>query len=267
MKIIQKIAKKLSNTKLKNQLFKIFGYDDERTSFNEFLNKLDNPKFNENFRADDFKKFIIDSSKWFNEDTTAATILQKAETYDVLPEVGKRGKKEKGQISKGRTNNNDGKGLYDYEIEEIMKPYKNFAGVISSDEVNKLPLKNEMGFVMNLDPRDKPGSHWVSCYIDIDNDKSIEYYDSYAREPSNDFLIQIKKLVDDLNPDTYLKFKVNKIVEQMANSDTCGFHACNFLINRFNGVPFKDCTGFSDIKKAEKNIDKLKEKYEDFGFI
>lgn len=160
-------------------------------------------------------------------------------------------------------------GLYDYQIEEIMKRFNKdgFAGVIASDEIHKLPAKKRMGFVMNLDKSNQPGSHWVAVYIDADRDKSIEYYDSYGKEPPKSFLKQIKSLVNKINPDSYLKFKVNKIVDQRANSDTCGWFAQKFLIDRFNGVPFKDTTGFSNVTKGEKNIKKMKEKYEEFGLI
>ena len=48
-----------------------------------------------------------------------------------------------------------------------------------------------MGFIMNLDPSDKPGSHWVAVYI---NGDSIEYFDPLAGPPSEDFVNRIKNL-------------------------------------------------------------------------
>lgn len=180
---------------------------------------------------------------------------------DILED--KDGKKANGKNKKAKG------GLFDYQIEEMMQPFNKdgFAGVIASDEIHKLPTKKRMGFVMNLDKSNQPGSHWVAVYIDADRDKSIEYYDSYGKEPPKSFLKQIKSLVNKINPDSYLKFKVNKIVDQRANSDTCGWFAQKFLIDRFNGVPFKDTTGFSNVTKGEKNIKKMKEKYEEFGLI
>ncbi len=62
----------------------------------------------------------------------------------------------------------------------------------------------------------------------------------------------LKKLVDKINPGVYLKFKINKIKQQSAKSDNCGVFAMKFLIDRFNGKPFKFCTGFSDIVNSEK---------------
>eukprot|EP01133_Synstelium_polycarpum_P014519 gene14519-17139_t len=71
-----------------------------------------------------------------------------------------------------------------------------------------------MSFVMNLDTHDKPGSHWVSCYIDADGDKTVEYYDSFGEDPTDDFMKSIKGVINKINPDTYLKFKVNKNTEK-----------------------------------------------------
>ncbi|EGG18909.1 hypothetical protein DFA_02648 [Cavenderia fasciculata] len=88
---------------------------------------------------------------------------------------------------------------------------------------------------MNLDPHNKPGSHWIAVYIDADKDKSVEYYDSFGQEPTDDFMKQLKDLIDEINPDYYLKFKLNKVIDQSSNSTTCGYHAIKFLLNRYNG--------------------------------
>ena len=60
---------------------------------------------------------------------------------------------------------------------------------------------------------------------------------------------------------------MNKIVEQRANSDTCGYHAMKFLMDRFNNVLWVDCTGYSDIMKSEKDANKMKKELKEFGYI
>lgn len=162
-------------------------------------------------------------------------------------------------------------GLYDYEIEEIMKPYRpfGFLGVISSDEIptliNKVKKFNEMklyqkgdrfSFIMNLDPHTKPGSHWVACFIDPDFDRAIEYYDSYARDPPENFWRDMKKLIDFIDPPTLLKVKINRIVDQMNTTNTCGFFAIKFLHDRYAGIPFKGASGY------DKKIDEWKNREE-----
>lgn len=166
-----------------------------------------------------------------------------------------------------------GRGLYSDEIDEIMKPLesKGYMGTIASDEIPTLVpnAKPRMSFIMNLDPSTKKGSHWVAVYIDARNhgDQSIEYYDSFADDPPKRFMEDIKLLIDKIEPETYLKFKVNKIVQQRADSDSCGWFAMRFLMDRYNGVPFKEATPYSEVLQGEKDIKKFKEKYEKFGYI
>ena len=164
---------------------------------------------------------------------------------------------------KGKDSKSKG-GLWDYQIESMMKGVPNFQGCIAADEVEKLPPNKNMSFIMNLSPTNKSGSHWVACHMDTDNDREIDYYDSFGEEPSIDFLKQMKTLVNKIKPATYLKFKTNKIVDQRANSDTCGWHCMRFILDREHGVPFKETTGYSNVKQGEEKVKKLKEK---FGFI
>jgi hypothetical protein len=150
-----------------------------------------------------------------------------------------------------------------------MKPFRKYGwkGTYNIDELNKIPLSHKMSFIMNLSPSYKKGTHWVAVYIDTKNDKSVEYYDSYGEDPPLEFMRNIKTLINKLHPEYYLKFKINKIVDQRANSQTCGYHCINFLLDRYKGKPFKDCTGYSEIMKSEKKADELKEKFKKFGLI
>ena len=165
------------------------------------------------------------------------------------------------------------KGLFDYEIETIMKPFtKNgFMGVISADQIPSLiphaqeilrkKPKSALSFIMNLDPADEEGSHWVAVYIDPTSEKTVEYYDSFGREPSELFQKDIKKLIEAINPETYLKFKVNKIIDQKSDSSTCGYHAIRFIVDRLDNKPFKECTGYNNVKKGEAAAVALKNRY------
>jgi hypothetical protein len=94
-------------------------------------------------------------------------------------------------------------------IEHVMKQYEDayphfaFLGAVPldfdttipewgqcvSEEMCKLNLtrslqqgKTDLGVVFNLDPHDKPGSHWVAAYVNIPK-KSAYYYDSYGYKP------------------------------------------------------------------------------------
>lgn len=174
-------------------------------------------------------------------------------------------------IGLGKTSeDNLGKdALYNYEIEKIMKPYKDkgFQGVIANDEIKDLVPKDKMSWIMNTSKRNEPGEHWTAVNIDVNKDKAIEYYDPYGEEPGEQFFKDINWLVQKLKPETYLKLKVNSIKEQDERTSTCGFHCIKFLINRYRGHPFKECSGYSDVRKNEKEAQDMAKKYKKFGYI
>ena len=77
-------------------------------------------------------------------------------------------------------------GLYDSQIEDVMKRYKDFKGVYPIDRINEIPVnKNtkKFGVIVNLDHHNQPGSHWVAIYVDKSKDKALEYYDSFGDQP------------------------------------------------------------------------------------
>lgn len=84
-------------------------------------------------------------------------------------------------------------------------------GMCVVDELCKLNIKNlyfkggirKLSIVFNLDPHDKPGSHWVSLYVDLING-GIYYFDSYGHPPVKEICklmerirIQGNKLIED----------------------------------------------------------------------
>lgn len=164
-------------------------------------------------------------------------------------------------------------GLYSDQIVSCMQEYikDGFIGVVAADELDELIKPSlqydKFGFVMNKDSSDKPGSHWVAVYVDTVDDCSVEYYDSFAEDPDPLFLTQVKKLIDAHKLDIYLKFKINRIKEQAENSPLCGFHAMRFLIDRFKGKDFKDCSGYSNVRQSEKQAGSMMKKYDRFGYI
>ena len=61
------------------------------------------------------------------------------------------------------------------------------------------------------------------------------------------------------------KLKTNTVKHQDDRADTCGFHAMEFLKNRFKGISFADSTGFNAVSKYEPKVQKIKKKT--FGYI
>ena len=154
-------------------------------------------------------------------------------------------------------------GLKTSEINKMMSTVKNYLGTYPADFLKFLPkkLSKIFSFIMNTDPSTKNGKHWVAVRVDTSQDMAIEYYDSFAQEPSKDFMKQLKKLVDRLDINVYLKMKINRIQQQNTNTTNCGWFAMKFIIDRELGGDFKQCSGFNDSIKGESDIEKFKIKF------
>lgn len=145
-------------------------------------------------------------------------------------------------------------GLYDYEIEDVMKNTPNWGGVIPSDKFDDIPAKKDLNIIVNLDKSNQAGSHWVAVRIDS-NSKSVEYYDSLAGKPPDNIDKGIKSLFHRINPPPshLYKYKYNTKPTQNALSTTCGYHSMLFLLQRNKGHTFKEATNFD-----EKDIEDAK---------
>lgn len=176
----------------------------------------------------------------------------------------------------GGKGNSNSPGLWSDQINDIMAEYvdKGYLGTIAADEIPRIIDKSledtdgTFGFIMNLDTSDMEGSHWVAVYVDLYDEKTIEYFDSFGDDPSDLFLKDIKRLIDQhKDVEWYLKMKINKVPRQRENSSTCGYFAIRFLRKRFKGVPFEQASGFEKIKQNEDDVKKLQLKYKKFGYI
>jgi hypothetical protein len=209
----------------------------------------------------EYKKFIKE------------TDIAKKEEEKENPELSQAASAVLSQIASG--NSYTGTGLHTDEIDDMMKPILGdmYLGALPSDFNKFLPKRlneDKFGFIMNTDPSNKEGKHWVAILIDLDEDLSLEYFDSFGKDPDKKFMKEIKKLIDKIKPNSYLKFKINKVQVQDNKSQNCGFFAMKFLLDRLsNGMSFKHATGYKDeivddSIQGEHNIKSLKNK---FGYI
>jgi hypothetical protein len=157
------------------------------------------------------------------------------------------------------------------DIDKIMRKYPSYLGTFARDEVKNLykvvkPKKKAM-FIFNTDTSDKEGEHWQAVFIDPVESKSVEFYDSFADPAPKALLKDLKKIVDAMKPDTYFKFKENRIKQQSVTTANCGWFCIRFLIDRSRGKPFPEASGFSEVSRNEKNIEKFKSKFPEFNYI
>lgn len=179
--------------------------------------------------------------------------------------------------SAGLTNETKGLGLYNDEIETVMKNIKNFNGVVSRDEIltkilPKIKPYSRGGFIINTDKSNEDGTHWFSIVYDarpeeVGGSKTIEYYDSFGRDVPADLLDDIAEIAKKLGDDEILKLKVNKVKNQSNTSENCGWFSMKFIIDRIKrNKTFSEATGYNDkiveaSKKGEGDIEKFKEAY------
>jgi hypothetical protein len=123
------------------------------------------------------------------------------------------------------------------------------------DEICKLNLKDlvssgktQLGFVYNLDPSNKSGSHWIASFTDIPGHKTY-YFDSYGMKPPP----QIARFMRSLTlQDPKMKLEFNARRFQYGNTE-CGMYCLYFLIRMIEGDDFKEFCRSSpkDIKMLE----------------
>lgn len=117
----------------------------------------------------------------------------------------------------------------DLTITRILTRKRNnihFNGVFGSDEISNIEVKyfpscyifNEGKFETGK------GTHWVAVYIDEDG--SLDYYDSYGKKP---LIPEIKSFVKGY------KMRFNDVQVQSYDSSVCGQHCIFFLVKRSKG--------------------------------
>ena len=98
----------------------------------------------------------------------------------------------------------------------------------------------KLGFVFNLDPHYKGGSHWVSMFLNIDK-KFCGYFDSYGHKIPKRINILMDRLIEscknDINVDVSKLY--NKKRFQYKKSE-CGVYCMYFIIECLKNKGFND---------------------------
>jgi len=103
-----------------------------------------------------------------------------------------------------------------------------YKGAHPIDYLPKAPVPKPAAMIVNTDPHDKPGKHWVAIYIDIDG--SADYFCSYGYGP--------RKLIQQfLQCNAQGGWRQNTQRVQGLLSTTCGHYCVYFLMYRCRGVP------------------------------
>jgi hypothetical protein len=178
------------------------------------------------------------------------------------------------------------KWLSTTDINNVIEQYENkykdfkFLGAVPRDfdKLDQLNIRSlnfdnlinqgisKIGIVFNLDKHTQKGSHWVSMFSDLKNDK-IYFFDSAGENPKDEITELVKRIAlwcykrhklnikkhNDIDIDTESKFmrstnnkyekmmdiKYNNIRHQFKNSE-CGVYSINFILRLLKGESFND---------------------------
>lgn len=117
-----------------------------------------------------------------------------------------------------------------------------FAGVYACDQLPQKRKNKHKAFIVNLDQKHKPGSHWISMYFDS---HKCYYFDSYGMKCQNIYILRFMHK----NSRT---IEYNETVYQSPFSKTCGIFCLYFLNHIVRGKKLDKLT--NNKEKNEKTV-------------
>lgn len=130
-----------------------------------------------------------------------------------------------------------------------------FRGVFASDALPHHVTQRPSAFVVNTDPAEKPGQHWIAIYLR--GDGAAEYFDSYGLPPQlPEFKLFLKKNASDI--------RVNHQRLQGPFSAVCGQYSIFFLLHRCRGLTIDAILRMfspSDVNSNDVNVNNFIRKH------
>ena len=107
-----------------------------------------------------------------------------------------------------------------------------FRGVYAADHAKALEVTEfPSGYIINTDPSDKPGTHWVCLYVWGTPSNTIgEFFCSYGEPPQT---YNFKSWIES----TVTSWTYNKKRLQADSSSVCGHYCLFYLLHRFRNIP------------------------------
>jgi hypothetical protein len=119
--------------------------------------------------------------------------------------------------------------------------------------------KERIGIVINTDPHDGPGQHWVAVFCDLRRELEyprVTYFDSYAHKPEPEIKILMKRWAEQwdatgvhANP---MKLTFNKTRHQYKDSE-CGMYCLYFHYACLMNIPMDERMP-DDVINAFRNL-------------
>jgi hypothetical protein len=128
-----------------------------------------------------------------------------------------------------------------------------YLGCFASDQLMKIsPGKYPHSMVVNFDPSEFKGSHWVAIFSISPNE--VDYYDSLGLWPP--LSSNITQYLSKFN-----RIRFNPYALQGEYSKSCGQHAIFFLYARSSGKSFEEILRF--LRSIPGSVDRFVNKFVD----
>jgi hypothetical protein len=116
------------------------------------------------------------------------------------------------------------------EINIKLSSIKNFIGTFPRNLLPKSKIKKPAFLVINTDPSNKPGEHWVAVYLSKNN--IAEYFDSYGIKSIHDDVYNFFQN-NDIKKVIYNPYQLQSII-----TTTCGNYCVLYIKLRDSGLTF-----------------------------
>ena len=136
-----------------------------------------------------------------------------------------------------------------FELARVMHMAPDFYGVVPCCEIEQFKKHDVVGLIVNTDPHDKPGAHWIGLYK---KGKTLNFFDSFGRE-MQEFTEPFARIMKDFA--SGCKVESNKRQYQNDFTDTCGRWTLYYILSRICEIEvFSDFT--YDTVENEIELDK-----------
>ena len=145
----------------------------------------------------------------------------------------------------------------------VLRSDKNTAphlrGVFASDRLPRRVRDYPSAYVVNTDPSNKPGQHWLAIYFD--GEERGEFFDSYGRAPN----LYPRPILRFLRRNTRLPWIRNQRQIQARLSTTCGQHCLFYLLHRCRNIPMTSIVDMfsSDLELNDVSVAEFIERHFD----
>lgn len=124
--------------------------------------------------------------------------------------------------------------------------HEKVAGVFAADRIPNVRINTNYGLIVNTDPHNKPGSHWVAIYGD--GDGHTEFFDSYGKPPRENSNV-VAQWIDKMAKTVIY----NGVQIQSDKSAVCGLYCVLFLRYRLLGYNMEDFVNLFDPRNTTGN--------------